>query len=147
MPCNDETFVKAYANNMVPNSKRQMPVYSQIGRGPKGNDAALVLDQEDPSNPKFISRIYNYTTDELTDIFELPLIFLVPKIHYQTWRGVREISGVNWWGYYIKFSCDISFDGGDPIVFWVFDTPFAITDPFNGETIPPDYIIDSDEEV
>lgn len=137
----DEAFVHAYANNMPPNSKRSLPAYSQFGRGPKGDSALLAIDDSEADNPKFVGTVYNWYTDETHETFELPLMNLVPKLHYQVWRGVREIDELYHWGYYVRFSCDIMIDNS-PHVFWTFDTPFAITGNFYGATPPADYIID-----
>ena len=144
MKFENEAYVKAYANNMPPLSKRSMPVYSQVGRGPKGNDAALIIEGTIPQNLKLVGRTYDWITDQAFDTAELPLMELVPHIHYQLWKGVRRIDGADRWGYYIHYSCDVTMNE-HTYEFWEFTTPFTPTSLFSGGPIPDDELIDEDE--
>jgi len=144
MSVNSEQYIHDYANRMAPHSQRQTPVFAQVGKGLRGDSSVITLEQ-DGVNSKIVCEYNNEITHETTDSWELPLMSFVPKIHYEVWRGVREIDGELWWGYYIKFTCQIVIDD-TTITLWQVNTPFAITSVFQGQNIPADYKIDSDEE-
>lgn len=144
MSVNSDQFVRDYANKMAPLSQRQMPVYSHVGKGLRGDSAAFIYDGEG-SSAIIHALYYNQMTDQVEEFWNLPVIDLVPKLHYEVWRGVRNIDGELWWGYYIKYRCDFTINSVAETV-WAFETPFAITSEFQGENIPPDEKIDSDEE-
>ena len=144
MSVNTEKYVHDYANRMAPFSHRQMPVFSQVGKGLKGNDFEIEVN-EDGTSSELIGKYHNQITDETIESWRIRLTDLSPKLHYETWKGVREIDGVNWWVYYNRFTCNQTLNG-DTITYWTFDTPFAIMYPFNGAAIPRDTKIDSDKE-
>ena len=130
-----------YIDNMAPDSQRQMPVFSQVGKGLPG-DSAIVAINLDGAESTLRGFKQDGATGELSTQWILPLATLVPKLHYEVWRGVRTIDEVKHWGYYIKFSCSITIDN-DSLTFWEFETPFAITSKFlGGGTVPADYKID-----
>lgn len=143
MTVNSEEFVHDYANRMAPLSQRQMPVFSQVGKGLRGDSFAVELN-EDGASTSLEGKQYNQMTESIETIWSLPVMNLVPQIHYQVWKGVREIDGILMWGYYIHYTCSMEmFD--DPVTFWSFDTPFVYTNPFFGINVPADEIIDSDQ--
>ena len=143
MSVNDMQFVRDYANRMAPMSQRQMPVFSQVGKGLRGNNAKVELTS-DGVNSKLVGKYFNQLDDTESTLWQLPLINLVPKLHYQVWEGVREIDGVNMCGYYIHYECEVTIEN-EAVTLWSFDTPFTMTHPFNGDTVPADTMTDSDE--
>ena len=135
-------YEDAVFNKMAPDTKRQMPLYSNVGRGLRGDPSYLTIDaSQNPPN------IVGYHVDLLRgepDVdFTLPMMNLVPNLHYRMYSGVREIDGVNMNGYYIRYYCDVEING-EMWTFWCFDTPFTPTTPFNGSVIPEDQLIDQD---
>lgn len=140
--CAQAGYVHSYANGMAPLSERQMPLYSQIGKGLRGDSATIDLQQEN-DEVKLIGKYFNQMTEQVETVWELPMLNLVPKLHYEVWRGVREIDGEAWWGYFVRYTCDVKI-GSDTHTFWVFDTPFAVTSPCYETVIPEDHIIDTD---
>ncbi len=144
MSVNSQEYIHSYATAMAPLSERQMPVFSQMGKGLRG-DNAMIAFNDNGENSSLQGEYFNQMTGETSQLWDLPLMDLVPRLHYQVWKGVRTLDGETMWGYYIRFSCDITMQG-DTVTFWTFDTPFTVTNPFYGTTIPEDTVIDSDQE-
>lgn len=138
--CAQDQYVHSYANKMAPFSKRQMPLYSQVGKGLRGDSATIDLQMD--GEPKLVGLYFNQMTEKTETLWELPLLNLVPKIGYKVWEGVREVDGSLRLGFYISFSCSVTIGEGHQYVFWSFDTPFVPTGNFHGEVIPEDHIID-----
>ena len=140
-----DNFIHNYANRMAPDSQRQMPLYSFVGKGLQGDPAYLYLNDENPSNPVIEAHHVDLVHDIDTILFSIPVQDLCPKLHYELWQGVRDIGDVNMWGYWIHYTCYITINGSTT-EFWTFETPFTPTVPFNGDTIPNDEIISQDGE-
>lgn len=134
MSVNSEKFIHDYANRMAPMSHRQMPVFSQVGKGLRGDSSRITL-QEDGANTYLQGEYDNQMTGETEELWQLPLLDMVPQLHYEVWQGVEELDGVATWYYYIKFTYSITIDGSTR-TFWTFNTPHTYTNPFHGTTIP-----------
>lgn len=132
--CAQESYIHSYANKMVPRSQRQIPLYSQVGKGLRGDFCTLEL-QEGGSNPKIMcmyhDQLYDGSGSPRPPYWQLPLVNLVPKLHYEVWEGVREIDGTLYNVYWIRFTCDVTIVE-QTYTFWTFDTPYTTTSPFVG---------------
>lgn len=141
MGCANEKFIHSYANNMAPESERQMPVFSQVGKGLRGDNC--VLELVEVAGEKQIACVYNnQMTGSSETLWMLPYTELAPEPHYKVWRGVREINDVYMWVHWIEFECWVA-----GVYVWAFSTPITAEYPFIGEEIPEDAIIDSDQEI
>jgi len=135
--CEDAIF-----NKMAPLTKRQMPLYSNVGRGLRGDPSYLAIDTSN-NPPDIVGYHVDILSGDASVDFTLPVMDLVPKLHYVMYEGVQEIDGINMIGYWIEYTCDITING-DTFTFWTFDTPFTPTMPFNGDEVPEPVIIDED---
>lgn len=146
MSTNSEEHIRDYANRMAPFSQRQLPVFSHVGKGLKGDSSIIQINTDDYLFPT-IECLYNDVLNETQRLaWSMSMTSLIPRIYYEMYQGVREIDGVNYVGYYIKYSCGTKINDEFAYKFWEFDTPFTIMYPFNGSQIPADYIIDKTDE-
>ena len=146
-----EQIVQNYANHMVP-GQRQMPVFSHVGKGEKGDSCWIRLDEDG-----FLSSIkafqYNEQHPEMEAIetMSVPLLNLIPKPHFNMYRGVRDEDqsgnpfGAAMWVYWIEFWFDISMYGST-LRWWSFTTPYTEIAPYyDNAPYPDDELIDSSE--
>jgi len=140
MTINDDKYIHDYVNRMAPRSHRQIPVYSHVGKGLPGDTSILNINDDN----ELECLLMNQATQTINPLWSLPLADLAPKLHYKVYKGVREIDQEVWWGYYIRFTCDYIVNNNKTTL-WQFDTPFTVTNPFYGTSIPEDTVIDSDE--
>ena len=134
MSANSPEFVRDYANRMAPLSHRQMPVFSQVGKGLRGDNCKVELEGNG-IDTKMVCHYYNQLNEQTSTLWEQPIIDLAPQLHYEMWEGVEEFDGAPMWYYYIIFKYSIVIDG-ESHEFWNMTTPHVYTRPFTGTTIP-----------
>lgn len=134
MTVNSPEFVRDYANRMAPLSHRQMPVFSQVGKGLRGDNAQIEL-HEDGINSYLRGVYYNQMTEDTEELWQLPLLNIVPRLHYEVWEGVEEFDGTAMSYYYIIFKYSITMYD-QTVELWNMTTPHVYTHPFYGTTIP-----------
>lgn len=148
--CANEKYIRSYARHMAPKSERQMPLFSHVGRGLRGD--AFIVEIEDGG---FVGKKRDSVTGEDTVEWQLPFSAMSPQLHYQMWECVREIDeddpehGRNpyWYGYYIKYRYAVNTPEDGDVTLWEMETPVAFTKRYTGrEPLPEDRMIDTDEE-
>lgn len=140
MTVNSPEYIHSYANHMAPVSQRQIPAFSQMGKGLRGDSFEILLNSNGQSS-QLEGKYYNQMTEEESTIWTLPLSDLVPQMHYKIYEGVREIDGVNMWVYYIEYTYTLTMQG-ETATLANFVTPYTQRYPFNGTTIPVDTVIE-----
>ena len=141
MSVNTDEYIKDYANSMAPKSIRQMPIFSQVGKGIPGDASRLTFVENGADSYLKCTHVDAITKAEEQE-WLIPISKFMPMLRCETWVGVRTITqhtgdDVNMWVYYIRFIYSINISGKEHII-WTFDTPWTQTRPFLGGTIPAD---------
>ena len=128
-------FIHDYANRMAPLTRRQMPVFAQVGKGIPGNSFTIevVVDGTDTS---LVGISHDSFTDTDTTEWTLNISNLVPVLHYELWTGVRVIDDVMCYVYWYNISC-VTTISGTQVTLWEFDTPYVKRYEYSAEDEPP----------
>lgn len=140
MSVNSDEFFIEYHNRMAPKSRRQMPVFAQVGKGPRGDEYQVKLKGAGESTRIACDHLNN-STGETTEEWSFPVSALVPTIKYKVYEGVRTIDDEDWWVYYVNVVCYMTLND-EQFQLWAFTTPPATMKRFLGGTVPADTIID-----
>ena len=128
-------FIHDYANRMAPLTRRQMPVFSQVGKGLQGNSFRIEVDTSN-DDVRLAGIKHDECSDEDTQEWELLLSNLVPVLHYELWTGVRVIDDVLCYVYWYVLKCVMTVDDSE-IILWEFDTPYVKRFEYSGDDEPP----------
>ena len=116
-------FIHDYANRMAPLTRRQMPVFAQVGKGLKGDSFSIELE-EAGTEVNLVGKYISSEDDTVETEWSYDLGKLFPRIHYELWEGTREINGVLCWCYWIIYRCTIQYDE-TTVVLWEMTTPYV----------------------
>ena len=128
-------FIHDYANRMAPLTRRQMPVFAQVGKGLQGNSFKILVDTTG-GDVKLVGQRHDELDDEDIVDWELALSDLVPVLHYELWTGVRVIDDVMCYVYWYVLKC-VTTVGSTEVVLWEFDTPYVKRFEYSGDDEPP----------
>lgn len=133
-------FESEYVRHMAPGTRRQMPIFAQVGKGMPGD--SFTIECAVSNGTVFLEgRAINSMTNENELIWSKPMNEVIPQLHYSKFSAVREIDGILWNGFYIVFSYKIGHEDS-PTTLWETSLPFFPTTKFFGQTIPEDTIIE-----
>lgn len=143
MSVNEDYFVHDYKNQMAPRSQRQMPVFSQVGKGLRGDTTTLEREGQG-ADTDIVCKYYNNMTGEVDEQWRFNVAELTPKLEYELWRGVRSVEGVYYNVYYIVLTCVQIINNGRNEM-WSLVTPYTPISKYTGSTqnIPADYKVEN----
>lgn len=143
MSTNSDEFFVNYHNRMAPKSRRQMPIFAQVGKGPKGDEYRLSIEGSGLDTSIVCTYTDNATGDQ-EQLWGIPLASIAPQFYYTVYQGVRDLEGVPWLVYYMNIRCVMEYDG-EAFDLWSFTTPPTFIRRFGGGTVPPDHATDTND--
>lgn len=141
MNTDNPEFVHSYVNKMAGHSRRQMPVFSQVGKGIPGN-AFVVELQQSGIDVNLVGKTYDQLNEEYIEEWNISLSDFVPSLHYELWTGVRTIDEVLCYVYWYNIKASRIVED-DEVILWEFVTPYVKRYEFAGGEPPADTMIDN----
>ena len=134
----EEEFMQRYEGFMASECQAQVPVFSKVGRGLRGDSFRIEETIED-SKTTLTGISTDHTTGDDAEDWKVILTDTMPTIGYRLYQGVRTIDGQPMNGWYLRLRSKVA-EAAFPL--WEFDTPFTPISKYTStDPIPADEII------